>query len=152
MHFSIESQWHDSPDAKASKDLQAALEKARDLWVQTTPQVHPVGSEAREMLERSEGRIAKARLANKDAESAELLRDMVSQHAALVKSQSASLTPDAAGCVDLMNKGIAAAMSVAAGLDTAVRVTIAGEFNTAPARIQGGHSRLRISIDDATYG
>lgn len=150
MHFRIET----SSATKAS-DVKSALEAARDAWLEKTPQDHKPGSAEHAALVIAQDEIDQMRLQAKDDKGAAILAKRVADHGALVKAQSATLTPDHAGAVNLINDGIAAAAAASASHTAPVRVSVVGHFRTLPdpsKGLQGNHRRLTINIDDATYG
>lgn len=147
MRFHIQAS-----DPTSAASLKSVLEAERDQWRATTEQDHPVDSGPHIELEQARTRVARARTLNKDQDNGAGLRDAVSLLAGVVKAHSASPGPDMAGALALMDKGIAAAVTMAG--DKAVRVTITGHFHSKPKAtlgLQGNLTRLSVVVDDASF-
>jgi hypothetical protein len=111
-------------------DLKAALEAARDAWLDSTPQESDndpsvVGSVAHAAEAIND---ARANPSAKETAAAATLRNAVAAHAAAIKAKSATLDVAHTVSLALINAGIAAAVVMASG-DVPVRASVVGHFD-----------------------
>jgi hypothetical protein len=139
-------------------ELRAALEGVRDHWARTTVQddqdLAYLESEAAIVEARAKSARAERGLAagESQVDGAQRLRDAVENQRQLIATQNMTPGPDMVGALALIDQGIAHAVSLTEFCGCPCRVSIVGEFNSRPNKINGGHKRISVKVDDASLG
>lgn len=147
MRFHIQA-----ADPTSAADLKKVLEAERDQWRATTEQDHTPGSTEHAQLAEARADVDRARIMNKDQDNGASLRSAVSRLAGVVKAHSANPGPNMAGALALIDKGIAAAVTMAG--DKPVRVVVHGHFHSKPKAtlgLQGNLTHLVVTVNDASF-
>lgn len=130
----------ESAEAIDPKNLQAVLEKNRDIWLSETPQESFLKTQ-----DYKDVSDATKKMHNADRESA--VRMLKS---AIAANNKAGLDAVHSTIRDAINRGIKAVVALAEGSTVPVRATVKGHFKT--IKTGGNPVRLIVELDHATDG